>query len=78
MEITTIQCPRCGNADVQQIQLCVVLPCSIYRNLYQDEQGLIWAEEEIDTIDDGINPVNECLYCKQCERDFSDPGIKIQ
>ncbi len=54
MEIKTIQCPHCGNSDVQRIQLCVVLPSSIYRNLYQDKQGLIWAEETIDTIDDGI------------------------
>ncbi len=77
MCIKEIQCPHCGNQDVKRIQLCVVLPSSLYRNLYQDEQGLIWAEEEIETVDDGIDPVSEYLYCKQCERDFSDPGIQI-
>lgn len=78
MCIKEIQCPHCGNCDVQRIQLCVVLPSSIYRNLYQDEQGLIWAEEKISTVDDGIDPVSEYLYRQKCERDFSDPGIRIQ
>ncbi len=78
MCIKEIQCPHCGNEDVKRIQLCVVLPSSIYRNLYQDDRGLIWAEEDIDSVDDGINPVMEYLYCQNCERDFTDPGIKIQ
>ena len=47
MCIKEIQCPHCGNEDVKRIQLCVVLPSSIYRNLYQDDRGLIWRKRKL-------------------------------
>ncbi len=78
MNVQEIHCPHCGNSDLHCIQLCIVLPSSIFRNLYRDEQGKIWAEERIDKVEDRIDPVSQSLHCSNCGTDIPNPGVMIQ
>ena len=71
-----LKCPQCGNEDLEEMQQCIEMPTYLFRNLSLEEDGTVYAGEDIVDVVDGSESTSESIYCQKCGEHFAAPGIQ--